>query len=182
MNEIKINLDRYVGRPYQAGAEGPDAYDCYGLARSIAAERGLYLPPQASMDAVLMRSQIFAGEASAYLIPINKLSIPRIQGPRRPLRPDRVGALPITPEQRGGAPRGSWPDPGPGDLVVINAGRLGLHIATLLNEPGRMIHVAESTGTVRIERLDYPPYARNIYGFYRPYNQIRQPSAAARAC
>jgi len=35
------------GKPYQAGAGGPDAYDCYGLATAIEARLfGVQMPPR----------------------------------------------------------------------------------------------------------------------------------------
>lgn len=36
---------KYIGKPYLLAAEGPDAYDCWGLARAIFKERlGLDMP------------------------------------------------------------------------------------------------------------------------------------------
>ena len=36
---------KYLGKPYKVGADGPHFYDCWGLARSIFAERlGLDMP------------------------------------------------------------------------------------------------------------------------------------------
>ena len=36
---------KYIGQPYEAGANGPHSYDCWGLARSIFAEKlGLDMP------------------------------------------------------------------------------------------------------------------------------------------
>lgn len=36
---------KYIGKPYQLAAEGPQAYDCWGLARAIFKERlGLEMP------------------------------------------------------------------------------------------------------------------------------------------
>lgn len=33
-----INLRQYIGKPWQAGAIGPDAYDCYALVREVQAK------------------------------------------------------------------------------------------------------------------------------------------------
>lgn len=36
---------KYIGKPYAVGANGPHSYDCWGLARSIFAERlGISMP------------------------------------------------------------------------------------------------------------------------------------------
>lgn len=37
-------LASLVGKPWQAGAEGPAAFDCYGLARYVMAQRGVAMP------------------------------------------------------------------------------------------------------------------------------------------
>ncbi len=43
--ERRVYLSRLVGKPYLAGAQGPDAYDCEGLARDIMARVfGVELP------------------------------------------------------------------------------------------------------------------------------------------
>lgn len=40
-------LPGLVGKPYKAGAGGPDAYDCYGLATAIEARLfGVQMPPR----------------------------------------------------------------------------------------------------------------------------------------
>lgn len=127
--------DHFIGKPYRVGGEGPDDYDCYGLTRAIAAERGFELPRQSTAESVEMREAIFATEPSSYL--------------------DIV----------------CFPEPF--DLTVFDFGRPGLHIATMTAEPGRFIHVAEFTKTVRIDRLGVTPYRENIYGFYRPIYKNR---------
>lgn len=65
-----MNIDAFVGLPYQEGARGPDAYDCYGLVAAVLkAARGLDLPdwhadasgPQSASRAI---SAALAGEVS----------------------------------------------------------------------------------------------------------------------
>jgi cell wall-associated NlpC family hydrolase len=34
-----------IGRPFRAGARGPDAFDCWGLVRELRARLGLPVPP-----------------------------------------------------------------------------------------------------------------------------------------
>ena len=42
----------YIGRPWELGAEGPDAFDCWGLAKTLQAERyGRELPSLRVMQA-----------------------------------------------------------------------------------------------------------------------------------
>lgn len=39
-------VNNYIGRPWGKGAQGPDAYDCYGLARDVMLRHyGVSLPP-----------------------------------------------------------------------------------------------------------------------------------------
>ena len=40
---------KYIGKPYQFGADGPHSYDCWGLARSIFAERLQIEMPQVAI-------------------------------------------------------------------------------------------------------------------------------------
>jgi hypothetical protein len=43
--DMLAHLDGLIGKPYELGAEGPDAFDCYGLARHILqAASGYNLP------------------------------------------------------------------------------------------------------------------------------------------
>ena len=39
-----INLSQYIGKPFRWGARGPDAYDCWGLARSVMEQYGYKIP------------------------------------------------------------------------------------------------------------------------------------------
>jgi cell wall-associated NlpC family hydrolase len=39
-----MNLNAYVGLPYEEGARGPDRFDCYGIVAAVFAERGITLP------------------------------------------------------------------------------------------------------------------------------------------
>ena len=41
------DLARWIGLPYADKGRGPDAYDCWGLARAVLAERGMALPDYA---------------------------------------------------------------------------------------------------------------------------------------
>ncbi len=66
----------------------------------------------------------------------------------------------------------------PWDLVVFDHKRMGLHIATMTDEPGRFIHVAELTRTVCIGHVKDPLYRDFIYGFYRLVHQVRIAPAA----
>lgn len=46
MNNRIARLRALIGRPYQVGADGPDMFDCYGLARHVLGEvYGVALPP-----------------------------------------------------------------------------------------------------------------------------------------
>jgi cell wall-associated NlpC family hydrolase len=49
-------LEDLIGKPYQLGARGPDAYDCWGLCVEIYRRGGRKLPDFVSED--LSRSQI----------------------------------------------------------------------------------------------------------------------------
>lgn len=40
-----MNVDQYIGKPWREGAAGPDAFDCWGLMQTAAADLyGLALP------------------------------------------------------------------------------------------------------------------------------------------
>jgi len=39
-----MNVNAYVGLPYQEGARGPGAFDCYGIVAAVFKERGIVLP------------------------------------------------------------------------------------------------------------------------------------------
>lgn len=46
-------LSGLVGKPYQAGADGPAAYDCYGLATAIEARLfGVQMPPRSGPPSI----------------------------------------------------------------------------------------------------------------------------------
>ena len=57
--------------------------------------------------------------------------------------------------------------PEPFALAVFDLGRRGPHIATLTDEPGRIIHTSACTGAVRIERLNRTIYHQSLFGLYR---------------
>lgn len=67
---------QYIGRPYKRAAEGPDAYDCWGLARAVWLERlGLQMP------------QVNVGEnnnVQAMRVIAGSLGWARVDGPARP--------------------------------------------------------------------------------------------------
>ena len=45
MSELPAWVDDYRGRPFLRGANGPDAYDCYGLVRRVLLDRwGAHTP------------------------------------------------------------------------------------------------------------------------------------------
>ncbi len=59
----------YLGRPFQSGADGPDAYDCWGLVRAVLRDRaGIEVPKAPVSDATnarevareFARSQLYA--------------------------------------------------------------------------------------------------------------------------
>ena len=130
-----MDITQYIGKPYRPGAEGPIAYDCWGLARSIAADRGFDLPRQRSQAGADLRLDLFAGREPAGLI---KLDAPE-----------------------------------PWALIVFDLKRFGLHVGTMIAEPGRFIHVAELTGTARLDRLSNPLFSKP-YGQYRLENRIHR--------
>ena len=39
-----MNVNAFVGLPYQEGARGPAAYDCFGIVAEVFKERGITLP------------------------------------------------------------------------------------------------------------------------------------------
>lgn len=39
-----MNVNDYIGLPYQEGARGPEAFDCYGIVAAVFAERNIILP------------------------------------------------------------------------------------------------------------------------------------------
>lgn len=47
---MNINWMNYLGKPYRFGGRGPEAYDCWGLARAIYRDLGIELPEFESMD------------------------------------------------------------------------------------------------------------------------------------
>lgn len=47
---MNIKWMKYIGKPYRFGARGPDAYDCWGLARAIYRDMGIDLPEFESME------------------------------------------------------------------------------------------------------------------------------------
>ena len=57
--------------------------------------------------------------------------------------------------------------PEPWALVTFDLGRHGLHIGTLTDEPGRMIHTSQTTGAVVIQRMNRTFYDRTLLGIYR---------------
>lgn len=42
-----MSLAHWIGKPYADKGRGPDAFDCWGLARAVLQERGLVLPDYA---------------------------------------------------------------------------------------------------------------------------------------
>lgn len=50
-------LEGLIGRPYRIGATGPDAFDCYGLARHIQAELYAVAMPALPFVAATTRAQ-----------------------------------------------------------------------------------------------------------------------------
>ena len=133
-----MDIQQYIGKPYRPGAEGPDTYGCWGLARAIAADRGFLLPRQRSQAGADLRLDLFAGRKPAGLL---KLDAPE-----------------------------------PWALIVFDLNRFGLHVGTVTAEPGRFIHVAELTVTVRIDRIGNPLFSKP-YGIYRLENRIHRPAA-----
>jgi len=53
------NFDKYLGKIFELGGRGPDAYDCYGLVMAICKENGFELPELDTPESVKMRKQIF---------------------------------------------------------------------------------------------------------------------------
>lgn len=137
-----MNTDDYIGKPYSPGGSGPDAYDCYGLASAIAADRGFLLPVQQSADGVELRLAVFSRRHCRWLVPVDR--------------------------------------PEPWSLVAFDHNRLGLHVGTVIDAPGKFIHVSSLSGAVTIDRLRNRLY-RRPYGFFRLTNhsQDRRPPAQA---
>jgi len=132
-----MDVTKYIGKPYSTAGSGPDGFDCYGLAQTIAADRGFALPNQRTAAGVSMRHAVFSGEGSRWLNPIEV--------------------------------------PEPWSIVFFVIAGLP-HVGTMIDEPGKFIHVGEMTESVRLDRLDSTFY-KNPYGFYRTICRIR-PAAA----
>lgn len=45
----KIDYNDLFGKPFKQGVEGPNAYDCYSLAREVCRRAGILLPPQRAL-------------------------------------------------------------------------------------------------------------------------------------
>jgi len=123
-----MNTDDYIGRPYISGGDGPDGYDCYGLARAIAADRGFVLPAQRSVDGVALREAVFDRRLCQWTEPIDR--------------------------------------PEPWSLIVFDHKSLGLHVGTIIDVPGKFIHVSQLSGSVRIDRIRNRLFKRP-YGYHR---------------
>jgi len=39
-----MNILDYLGKPWESGGNGPDAYDCWGLVRAVYRDHGIILP------------------------------------------------------------------------------------------------------------------------------------------
>jgi cell wall-associated NlpC family hydrolase len=60
-----IAADRYLGRPFRWGADGPDAFDCYGLVCAVLRDEfGVECPPLVGSRAP-MRTHEFAAQVEA---------------------------------------------------------------------------------------------------------------------
>lgn len=57
MTDRTAFLESLIGRPYQIGGTGPEAFDCYGLARHIQAELYAVTMPEVPFVAATTRSQ-----------------------------------------------------------------------------------------------------------------------------
>jgi hypothetical protein len=68
------DLRQLIGRPWRAGAEGPDAFDCYGLVRHVMRQRGVELPELAFTGDTLR--DVALGETA-----VNHLTWTRLSGP-----------------------------------------------------------------------------------------------------
>jgi len=62
-----IDLNQYIGKPFEIGGRGPAVYDCYGLTKAVAAARSYWLPEQVTPDAVAMRLAMFEKIACPFL-------------------------------------------------------------------------------------------------------------------
>jgi cell wall-associated NlpC family hydrolase len=60
-----IAIDRYLGKPFAWGGDGPEVYDCYGLVCAVLREQfGIDCPPMVGPRAPT-RTQDFAAEVAA---------------------------------------------------------------------------------------------------------------------
>lgn len=57
MRTLQVNFElrdfiegELLGKPYKMGADGPDAYDCYGVVRAVMLKEGIVLPGIARND------------------------------------------------------------------------------------------------------------------------------------
>jgi hypothetical protein len=67
-----IDWNDYIGRGFHIGGRGPQEFDCYGLAKEIAKNRGYFLPEQDTPESVDCRLAIFQKEICPYLEPIER--------------------------------------------------------------------------------------------------------------
>jgi len=70
-------------------------------------------------------------------------------------------------------------DPEPWCWILWDLKSFGLHVGTMIDVPGKFIHVGEFTKTSRIDRLKNKLYKRP-YGYYRLINPLGDAAGSAR--
>jgi len=69
MTVLPYHID-LLGKPFEYGARGPDAFDCYGLACELYRRSGLQLPDYESSDQPEAQGSSFIDGANRYLTPV----------------------------------------------------------------------------------------------------------------
>ncbi len=62
-------LGEFLGKPFRSGASGPDAYDCYGLARAFLARLGMGLPDLGATS--VENAAALTQQAHPHFVPVN---------------------------------------------------------------------------------------------------------------
>lgn len=133
-------LAKWIGLPFELGGRGPDAFDCWGLARAVlATEFGLHVPsydrgyPEDACDCATLAALVREGMPGWRAV---------VEGNAAELRGERSG-----------------------DLILMRHGRHACHVGMVVAR-GTMLHIEDGTNS-SLDRYDGPRWRRRLVGIYR---------------
>lgn len=142
-------LEQLIGKGFEYGARGPDAYDCYGLAMEVYRLAGLSeLPDQEEFASAVGRGlpdfEHIPGGSPEYMAEVNSVVFAG----------GHTCFLPLD-------------KPEPYAFVTIRSvNGFVSHLGVVLPNLRQFIHVFPKRNVV-IDRLDHPLWKQKIEGFYR---------------